>query len=238
MEQRSVAGAGSENRRAHHIEIDRLPRIPRSILLVSLALAAPILPFVVMGDELTAKVDSWLDPQLPRPAVAALVAGVLATDILLPVPSSVVSTFGGAQLGVLTGTLVSWLGMTVGAIAGFWLARLFGRPLAVRLSGGAELANMTALAARHGPWLLAMTRAVPVLAEASVLTMGATGLTWRRFLAPVALANLGIAAVYSACGHFASQWDALPLALAASIALPVLAATMARRLLPRPEDSP
>jgi hypothetical protein len=63
-------------------------------------------------------------------------------------------------------------------------------------------------------------------------------LAWRRFLAPVAVANFGIAAVYSACGHYASQWDALPLALAASIALPVLAATIARRLLVRTEESP
>jgi uncharacterized membrane protein YdjX (TVP38/TMEM64 family) len=236
MDEGSIAGLDC-NIRCLGSKGHRLPRILRPLLLVSLALAAPVLPFFFLGDDLTAKVNAWLDPQLPPLSVALLVAGVLATDMLLPIPSSVVSTFGGAQLGILVGTIVSWLGMTAGAMAGFWLARIFGRPLAVRLSGETDLARMSALADRHGPWMLVMTRAVPVLAEASVLYMGATGLSWRRFLAPVALANLGIAVAYSACGHFASQWDALPLALAASIALPVLAATMARRCLARAEDS-
>jgi hypothetical protein len=43
--------------------------------------------------------------------------------------------------------------------------------------------------------------------------------------------------VYAVLGHFARSQGELPLALAASIALPVLAATMARWLLPRPVNT-
>jgi hypothetical protein len=46
------------------------------------------------------------------------------------------------------------------------------------------------------------------------------------------LSNLGIALVYALLGHFARSQGALALALAASIALPLLAATMTRWLLP------
>jgi hypothetical protein len=45
------------------------------------------------------------------------------------------------------------------------------------------------------------------------------------------LSNLGIALVYSVLGHLARGQGHLPLALASSIALPLLAATIARRWL-------
>jgi uncharacterized membrane protein YdjX (TVP38/TMEM64 family) len=164
--------------------------------------------------------------------VALGTVAILATDILLPIPSSGVSTVAGAQLGILPATAASWLGMTLGAIGGFWLARMFGRPLAERLSSTEDLAHMDAALRRYGAWILVATRALPVLAEAAVLFLGATRLSWRRFLPAVMLSNLGIAAVYSVLGHFARSQGELPLALAASIALPLLAATMARWLLP------
>ncbi len=163
----------------------------------------------------------------------ALVVGVLATDVLLPVPSSVVSTFAGQRLGVLGGTAASWVGMTIGAVAAFWIARRFGRPLAVWLAGAEEYARMEALSERIGPRILVLTRAVPVLAEAGVLLFGATRLSWRRFLWPVCLSNLGIAAAYALLGAWSRLEGTVLVALAASIAVPVLAVTIARRWLPR-----
>lgn len=203
----------------------------RPLLFLTAALAVPIVPFLAFGDALEAKVATWLDPP-PAPSTVALVTvGVLASDVLLPVPSSLVSTVAGARLGVLSGTLVSWLGLTLGACFGFWLARAFGRPLATRLSSPADLDEMDRLAARYGGWILIATRALPVLAEAAVLLLGTTKWSWRLFLPAVAVSNLGIAVVYSALGHLATSYGELPLALIASIALPLAAAFLARRLL-------
>jgi uncharacterized membrane protein YdjX (TVP38/TMEM64 family) len=204
----------------------------RPLLIICLALLVPVIPFLSFGGWLEERVGAWLDPP-PAPSVVALgTVAILATDILLPIPSSGVSTVAGAQLGILPATAASWLGMTLGAIGGFWLARMFGRPLAERLSSTEDLAHMDAALRRYGAWILVATRALPVLAEAAVLFLGATRLSWRRFLPAVMLSNLGIAAVYSVLGHFARSQGELPLALAASIALPLLAATMARWLLP------
>jgi uncharacterized membrane protein YdjX (TVP38/TMEM64 family) len=213
-------------------------RLLRPLLLIAVALAAPIVPFLFLGDELNARVNAWLDPRLPPSTVAALVAGVLATDVLLPVPSSAVSTYGGAQLGIIGGTVASWLGMTAGAVGGFALARWFGTPLARRLARQDDLQRLSDLIERFGPATLAITRAAPVLAEASVLLMGMTRLPWRRFLPPVLLSNLGIAAVYSAFGRLASHYNSLPVALVASIALPVAAVTIVRLILHRPQNEP
>jgi hypothetical protein len=76
--------------------------------------------------------------------------------------------------------------------------------------------------------LLVLFRPLPVLAEASVLLFGATRLSWVRFLVPVSLANLGIAAAYSLLGNFGRTQHALLYVLAASIAIPLLATTMVR----------
>jgi uncharacterized membrane protein YdjX (TVP38/TMEM64 family) len=204
----------------------------RPLLIICLALLVPVIPFLSFGGWLEERVGEWLDPP-PAPSVVALgTVAILSTDILLPIPSSAVSTVAGAQLGILPATAASWLGMTLGAVLGFGLARTFGRALAERLSSADDLSQMDSLSQRYGAWILVVTRALPVLAEAAVLFLGATRLSWRQFLPPVMLSNLGIAAVYSVLGHFARSQGELPLALAASIALPVLAATMARWLLP------
>jgi uncharacterized membrane protein YdjX (TVP38/TMEM64 family) len=204
----------------------------RPLIIIALALLVPVVPFLSFGGRLEEQITAWLDPP-PAPSVIAVgTVAILSTDILLPVPSSVVSTVAGAQLGIFAATAASWLGMTLGAAIGFALARVCGRPLAERFSSIDDLQRMDSLATHYGPWILVATRALPVLAEAAVLFLGATRLSWRQFLPAVMLSNLGIAAVYSVLGHYARSQGELPLALAASIALPVLAATMARWLLP------
>lgn len=209
----------------------------RELLTISLLLAAvllvPVIPFVAVGNQLEAEVTKWFDETLTPTTTALLIAGVLATDILLPVPSSFVSTFGGAQLGVVVATLASWVGMTLGGMFGFALARWGGRPLARRLTAEGDLRRTEHLAARFGPQLIVLTRAVPVLAESGVLLMGATGLSWPRFLVPLMLSNLGIALAYSIFGRYAAQYDALLPALFASIAVPLMATVVFRIWTPK-----
>lgn len=201
----------------------------RWLLLIAAVLAVPIVPFVIFGDALESQIGGWLDDALPPWSVALLVIGLLASDIFLPIPSSVVSTFSGRMLGFWGGTAASWCGMTAGAAFAFGLVRLFGRPLAKRFSSEEELARVDALAARLGVLVLVLARPVPVFAEASVLLMGTTRLSWWRFLSAVGLSNLGIAAAYAALGEQVQ----LPVALAAAIAIPLVAAAIARWCWPK-----
>ncbi len=197
----------------------------KPLMLIAVVLAVPIVPFLLLGDRLEPRVLAQLDREIPPTALAALVTALLAVDILLPIPSSIVSTVAGRLLGFWTATAVSWLGMMIGSVVAFALARAAGRPLALRLSSAQEMDRMDVLSARWGPWVLVLARPVPVLAEASVLLFGVTRLSWLRFLAPVALSNLGIAAAYSLLGDRVQ----FPLALAASVALPATAALLARK---------
>jgi uncharacterized membrane protein YdjX (TVP38/TMEM64 family) len=200
--------------------------IIRWILLIAVLLAVPILPFLGFGEALEARISQWLDGSMSPGIAALLVIGLLASDILLPVPSSIVSTFSGKMLGFWAGTAASWCGMTLGAALAFALVRLFGRRLAKRLSSDEELTRMDELADRYGTLLLVVMRPIPIFAEASVLFMGVVRLSWWRFLISVGLSNLGIAAVYAALGNRVQ----FPIALAASIAIPLIVSMMARWL--------
>jgi len=200
----------------------------RPILLITLILAIPVVPFAVLGPSFESRLESQVRAAASPPAVGLLVVGLLAVDVFLPVPSSVVSTVAGSTLGIAWGTGASWLGMTLGALLAFVLARGLGRPLALRFSGEESWARIDALSSHYGPLVLVLARPVPILAEASVLFFGATRLSWPRFFLPVALSNLGIALVYSALGDLVQ----LPIALAASIALPLVLTVVARWVWP------
>ncbi|MFP6667361.1 MAG: VTT domain-containing protein [Pirellulales bacterium] len=205
----------------------------RPALIICLVLALPIVPFLFFGDQAERWVEDWEHRAYSTVLTFWLVVGVLALDIFLPTPSSMISTFGGSHLGIILGTLASWAGMTAGAAIGFWLARRCGQPLAAWLTNQRHLDRMQALSEKLGPLVLVFARGVPVFAEASVLLMGIHGLSWRRFLVPVVSSNLGIALAYSAFGDFAKKTDTLPLALGVAIVLPVILTIVVLKWMPK-----
>lgn len=200
--------------------------VPILTLLIVLAI-----PFLLFGSRIEAWANRWRENPPGPAASAALVVGLLSTDVLLPIPSSVVSTLAGGQLRWPLGTLASWTGMSLGAVLGFALARRFGPPFARRFSGDEDRRSIEQASERYGAAALVLVRGVPLLAEASVLLAGMHGMPWRRFLPPVLWSNLGIAFAYAFFGDIADRHEWLPLALGISVGLPVVLAAAARRWL-------
>ena len=200
-------------------------------LLLVLALAAvavPLVPFLACGARIDALVADWLDPLPPPPLLAGLEVGVLAADLLLPVPSSMVATLGGASLGLAVGTLCAWAGMTIGAAIGWWLGHMTaGRSLAAL--DATDRAALARQERRLGPLLVVLTRPLPLVAEATALLAGSAGMPLPTFLAAAAGGNLAIAFAWSLAGAVGRDADSLPWVLAASLAVPVAAALLAVR---------
>jgi len=200
----------------------------RPFVLIILAMLVPLLPFLAWANEINEWYQHYVENPPPAHITIALVVGSLATDIFLPVPSSVVSTLAGSQLGTAGATLTSFVGMSLGAVVGFAVARAWGRPFAVWFTKEEDLARMEELSRRLGPAVLVVTRAVPILSEAGVLLMGMNRLSWKKFLPPVLLSNLGLSLAYAISGEH------LPIlyAMVGAIALPVLAASIVRSVWP------
>lgn len=196
----------------------------RPMLPMIAVLLVPIIPFLLLGSWSDAAWEKWQQNPPSNAVVASVVTALLAADIFLPVPSSLVSTLAGAQLGGPLGIFVSWIGMTLGTILGFALAKKFGNRFALWFSRPEDLERANLLSQQYGQALLVIGRGVPVVAEASVLLLGMHGLSWRKFLPPVLLANLGLSVAYALFGKWTEDHGGLPVAIGFSIAMPVLMA--------------
>ena len=194
----------------------------RLLLILALAaVAVPLVPFLAFGTRLDHAVARWLDPLPSLPVLAAIEVGVLAADLLLPVPSSMVATLGGAKLGVAIGTLCGWLGMTAGSMAGWWLGRTAGSRSLAGLAAD-ERERLLGQQRRYGPLAIVLSRPLPLVAEAAAIMAGATGMKWREFLLAAGGGNLAIALVWSVAGAMGRQADSLQWMLVGSLVVPVM----------------
>jgi len=200
-----------------------------STLAVALA-AAILVPYFVFGEQLEAWTAGFLDGSGAPPwVIAGVVVGLLAVDVLAPVPSSIVGTAAGYALGFGFGTLSAFAGLTVCCLVGYGIGAVVGRPATRHFVGPGEAERLERGAARWGDWMLVICRPVPVLAEASVVVAGVARKRFARFFLLTALANLGIAAAYAAVGALSASVNSFLLALAGSILLPLGAILAARR---------
>src|SRR5687767_15599366 len=128
-----------------------MPSPRRAILLLTAVLAVPIFPVVLLGLAFEDKVTAWVRAaEVPPLARLGLVAGLLAADILLPIPSSAVTTWAGGVMGTWPAAAASTVGMTVGAVIGFALARGLGGRFVRRRAGERDLDKSAALYHRFG----------------------------------------------------------------------------------------
>ena len=201
----------------------------RAALFLTVLFAIPIVPFVWLGESFETGLLRALREPSSSGVIMGWVIGLLAADMFLPVPSSAVITYAGGVLGVFAGTLTSWAGLSLGAIGGFGLARLCGESLVRRFSESEDIERMSRFTQRHGATALMLTRALPILAEACVLMLGAGRLSWRQFLLPMLVSNLLLSLTYAACGAFFQGTNAFPIAIIASGAVPLIAALVIQR---------
>lgn len=205
--------------------------------MISLVLLVPIVPFLILGDGFESGVQAWVRQDWSLTTRFWLIVTVLSVDILLPIPSSGVSTYAGGTLGFGVGALASWVGMSLGALFGFSLARGLGRPFAQRF-GGSDLETFERSSVEYGPVALLLTRPLPILAEACVLLMGVIHMPWRRFFPPVLISNAAISVPYAAFGAYFSEEELLPLAVISSVLLPLAMTLVIRQRLRRGSDQP
>jgi uncharacterized membrane protein YdjX (TVP38/TMEM64 family) len=105
-------------------------RAVRLAIFAAVLVAIAILPFVLAGEVVEAFASTALASARSSVAVALLGVALLASDVLLPVPSSFVGSALGAFLGFGAGTVIGVVGLTLGCIFGFSLGRVAGRTIA------------------------------------------------------------------------------------------------------------
>jgi len=193
----------------------------RALALFLFVSALVLVTFLLWGDALDAWTQAAIDRAGENRALVALILFlVLASDIFLPIPSSLASTLCGLLLGAFLGFWVSFAAMSVSAAAGYLLGR-FASAWAARLIGDGDMAALQDFQRRCGPWALLALRPVPILAEASAVFAGIGRYPCGQAALQLALGNAVVSLVYALIGAYFSHaeqasWLAFLAAMAVS----------------------
>jgi membrane protein DedA with SNARE-associated domain len=194
----------------------RKPSASRVLAVLLAAVLVPLVPFVLIG-ELPG--ERWLagtgDDALRFGAAGA---GLLALDVLLPIPSSVVGALLGGRLGLWPGFAWALTGLCVGHALGYGLGRLVPARFASELPRASSLA------------VVFLSRPVPVLSEAVAIAAGVERMPLRWFLASAGLGNALYAGALAANGAALLPQGMAGPGLILPMALPVGAYLLWRRL--------
>ncbi len=162
-------------------------------------------------------------------AVAGIISGLLAVDLILPIPSSVIMAASGMLLGVWIGGIASFLGAILAACSGFWICRRGGRRVFRRLIGNQETRRIDRWFSKYGVYAIIISRPIPMLTEILSCLAGLSALRFRTFLLSSILGTLPICFVYSYFGSRGDITDPWP-AVWVSIVIPAIGWVIARRI--------
>jgi uncharacterized membrane protein YdjX (TVP38/TMEM64 family) len=133
-------------------------RIATLILGVAGAvIASKLLVENVLGIQTDALIEAWMSRAGTGSAIVMM--SLLAADLFLPIPSSLIMVLSGAAFGVLWGSAFSLVGSIGGEWLGFELVRKYGRRASSSIVGDEELDRLGRIFARHGAAVIVVTRA-------------------------------------------------------------------------------
>lgn len=157
----------------------------------------------------------------------ALGIGLFLADVVLPVPGTVVMSALGFMYGPVYGGLLACVGSMASGMVAYGLCRLIGERFARRLLGDLDFEKGKLLFARGGGWMVALSRALPILPEAVACTAGLVRMPFGRFVVSLGCGSVPMGFLFGwigAAGREAPGW-----ALGFSLGVPVLLWLVARR---------
>ena len=184
----------------------------RTIALVAIVAAFVIGSKLIIENLLGFSFEPWARSWMADAGApgAAVVIGLLAVDIFIPVPSSIIMVLSGAAFGVWWGALLAFVGSIAGEWLGFELARRYGTALSSRFIGDeAERRRMNQMLVTHGAAAIAATRALPVVMETMSIVAGLSPMKRSTFLIASAIGTAPIVVVYAYAGAMSRETGSL-----------------------------
>lgn len=123
---------------------------------------------------------------------------VLLCALGIPVflPDTAMNLVGALLFGAVLGTLLAWIGVFIGSVLAFYLAKFLGRDFLIRVLGE-RLAAVDRAFGENGFRNLLMVRLMPILPFGAVsLAAGLTGIQTRDYLLATAIGILPVTFVH------------------------------------------
>lgn len=189
-----------------------------------------LLSFFLLGDDFTTTFThegsvAWLN----KFGATAWIAGILllAADLVLPVPATLVMSALGYLYGPIAGGLISAAGSFISGALGYWLCRLVGERAALWVLGKKDYDRARKMSGKLGGWLVVLSRWLPVFPEVIACIAGIARMPARYFHLALACGSLPLGFTYAWIGHTGVMHPLLAIALSAG--LPPLIWLLAQR---------
>lgn len=141
----------------------------------------------------------------------------LSSDILLPVPSSIIMYANGLVLGTIWGTLLSMVCALISSCVGYVLGLLSAKTL--RASKREEATNILN---KYGVIGIIVSRGVPILSESISYTAGYMRMKFKTFFVLNVIGYLPITLLYAYFGSLGSDLNIFLYCFAASLLISVI----------------
>jgi uncharacterized membrane protein YdjX (TVP38/TMEM64 family) len=161
------------------------------------------------------------------PAAGFVGVALLWADLLLPIPSTVVMSALGWKYGAGIGGLLASLGSVLAGLTGYGLCRMIGETAARKLLGAKDYETGHRLFERGGGWIVALSRALPILPEALACVAGMVRMPFRSFFVALLCGSLPMGFLFAAIGAAGREAPAWTLGL--NLVLPGILWFVARR---------
>ncbi len=180
--------------------------VVRWSLFVIILLGLILVPFALFEGSLGDFFSGLKEGAEERPWLFGLWVGLLlASDVFLPVPSSIANTALGSVCGFWWGGIFAFVGLTLGCYMAYAVGAFAGQGAIRALLGEQEKARMELLYSKLGFFFLVTCRPIPVLAEASVLVAGLGRANLKLFSLAILPSNAAIAFGYAYAGSKATD---------------------------------
>ena len=155
---------------------------------------------------------------------------LLMVDLLLPIPGTIVMSALGAVYGFWIGGLLSAIGSMLAGMSGYGVGRFFKESFAKRWLGEKDFEKGKSLFERGGAWVVAMSRALPILPEVLACMAGLLRMPFGKFVIALACGSVPMGFLFAWIGAIGREQPAWGFAF--SIGVPAVlwsAAALMRR---------
>jgi uncharacterized membrane protein YdjX (TVP38/TMEM64 family) len=190
-----------------------------------------LIPFALWGAALESTFTSagainWLNHYGQWAWIAGII--LLAADLVLPIPGTIIISALGYVYGPLIGGLLGATGSFLSGALAYALCRGFGQRVARQLLGQHDLERSEHLFATVGGWIVVLSRWLPVLPEAVACMAGLTRMPPPLFFGALACGSLPLGFTFAAVGYAGVTSPTIAVLL--SVLIPPLLWLVARRV--------
>jgi len=142
---------------------------------------------------------------------------LLLADLLLPIPGTIVMSALGAVYGVWLGGFIAAAGSMLAGMFGYGVGRFFNEGFAKRWLGERDFEKGKSLFQRGGEWVVAMSRALPILPEVLACMAGLLRMPFGKFVFALACGSMPMGFLFAWIGTVGTEYPGWGLAFSLGV---------------------